>query len=96
MSTTDKPEARQERVTVVQDSRGAMLAQVLFTAPGYGPAYMEANMERIRAKARRAIRNEYATRGVNMTGYRVRVGVLDHDLDAQNRMHSIIFMEVTA
>lgn len=81
-----------ERVTVWADGFGQWHAKVTFPDDGYGPAFLAANIGRIRAKARRAIRREIAARQ-GPGRFTVRVFVKANQLDHMNVMHSITFAE---
>lgn len=81
-----------EIVTTHADARGNWHAKIIFPAPGYGPQYLAENSDRIRAKARRAIRSEIAQRQAEPVGT-VRVEVTENSLDHLNRMRSITYSE---
>ena len=81
-----------EIVTTSADAFGNWHAKVIFPAPGYGPQYLDENADRIRAKARRAIRAEIAARQSSPVGP-VRVEVKANSLDHLNRMRSITYSE---
>ena len=68
----DRRERTSETVTTWADSRGRWHARVDFPYPGYGDA-LAGEWDRIRAKARRAIRRELEARGEIGAGYAVRV-----------------------
>lgn len=79
-----------EIVTTHADARGNWHAKIIFPAPGYGPQYLAENSDRIRAKARRAIRAEIAARQAKPVGP-VRVEVTANNVDHMNRMRSITY-----
>jgi hypothetical protein len=79
-----------ETVHTYADSFGCWAAKVSFDPAG--PAWMDANIDRIRAKARRAIRREILSRE-NGPINPVRVEVTANHLDHMNLMHSITFKE---
>lgn len=81
-----------ETVTTHTDGYGIWHARVSFPSPGYGPQFLAGNIDRIRAKARRAIRKEILAR-VNAPIGSVRVEVFTTNLDSFNRMHSITYRE---
>lgn len=86
-----------ETVHTWADAFGIWHARVTFPG-GYGPSHLGANIDRIRAKARRAIRREIVERegkwhDPNLRGYRCAVHVVANDLDHMNLMHSITFAE---
>lgn len=85
-------ETETETVNTYADSFGVWHARVTFPEPGYGPAHLEANNDRIRAKARRAIRREIAARQGEQR-LTVRVHVVDIELGSMNRMESITYAE---
>lgn len=83
-----------ESVHTWADSFGVWHARVEFPSPGYGPDFLERNIDRIRAKARRAIRREIAGRERGPIGP-VRVEVVRNDeLDHMNLMHGITYAEI--
>lgn len=85
--------AKREAVTAWADGFGVWHARVSFPYPGYGNTYLDANIDRIRAKARRAIRREILARERGPIGP-VRVHVVANNLDHMNRMRSITYAEV--
>lgn len=84
---------KDETVTTWANAFGRWHARVDFPAPGYGPGYLDGHVDRIRAKARRAIRREIGQREQLPRNYRVSVIVEDNDLDHMNRMRSLTFAE---
>lgn len=82
-----------ETVSTYADGLGIWHAKVSFPYPGYSPSYLAANIDRIRAKARRAIRREILQREAGPIGP-IRIHVSANDLDHMNRMQSITFSEV--
>lgn len=84
-----------ERVITYANGYGIWHARIEFPAPGYGPAYLEASSDRIRAKARRAIRREVALREEVSRTWICRLEISDNDLDPQNVMRSITYRERT-
>ena len=82
-----------EIITTWADGFGNWHAKVTFPYPGYGPQYLESNIDRIRAKARRAIRREILARQ-NGAIKAVKVYVSANELDHMNRMQSITYGEV--
>ncbi len=74
-----------ETVTTYADGFGRWHARVQFPEPGYGPQYLDANIDRIRAKARRAIRREMLAREFVGHDLVVRVEVVACDQDSLNR-----------
>lgn len=89
-------ELASELVTTWADSSGVWHCRIEFPSPGYGPGHLERHHDRIRAKARRAIRTELAQRENLDPGWRCRIEVSDNDLDHMNVMRSLTFREVTA
>lgn len=83
-----------ETVTTWADGFGIWHARVDFPAPGYGPGFLDQHIDRIRAKARRAIRREILAREAGPIAP-VRVHVSANDLDSANRMRSLTFAEVS-
>lgn len=84
-----------ETVTTWADGFGIWHARVTFPSPGYGPDHLAANIDRIRAKARRAIRREILERAPRDARIgAVRVHVSANSLDHMNVMRSITFAEV--
>ncbi|WNY15204.1 hypothetical protein SEA_MACGULLY_102 [Rhodococcus phage MacGully] len=83
-----------EQVTVWADGFGRWFARVDFPEPGYGPQYLDGAIDRIRAKARRAIKRAVLARGEADTGWTCRVVVAANNLDHMNRMRSITYGEV--
>lgn len=81
-----------ESVHTWADSFGRWHARVTFPGIGYGPQYLNGEIARIRAKARRAIRREIAARQGEQR-FTVRVKVAANDLDHMNVMRSITFAE---
>jgi len=67
--------------------------RVTFPAPGYGPSHLAGEIDRIRAKARRAIRRAVIERGESGPGWVCRVEVAESDLDSLNVTQSITFRE---
>lgn len=88
----DKALAAGEVVTTWADGFGNWHAKVQFEPPGYGNTHLAANIDRIRAKARRAIRREILARERGPIRP-VRVHVSENDLDHMNVMRSITFAE---
>lgn len=84
---------KSETVTTWADAYGRWHARIDFPFPGYGPAHMNAHADRIRAKARRAIRRELESRGHAGEGWRCGVSVVDNSLDHLNRMQSMTYAE---
>lgn len=80
-----------ETIKVYMDGFGAWRAKVTFEG-GVGPQWLDANHDRFRAKARRAIRREILTRE-NGPIHPVRIEVIANSLDHMNLMHSITFVE---
>lgn len=76
------------------DGFGVWYARITFPDGGYGPDYLEANADRIRLKARRAIRQEILAREAGPIRP-VRVEVVKNDVDHMNVMHSITYKERT-
>lgn len=86
----------EETVTTWANGFGTWHCRVDFPAPGYGPQYLDGHIDRIRAKARRAIRREILLRSpAGFVLAPVRVEVADSNLDAMNRMRSITYAERT-
>ncbi len=83
-----------ETVTTWANGFGRWFAKVEFPTSGYGPQHLEANIDRIRAKARRAIRREINARQELTSDYFVYVQVEESDIDSLNVMHSITYGEV--
>lgn len=81
-----------ETVNTWADGFGRWHASIIFGEP-YGPAYLESQVDRIRAKARRAIRREIAARQ-GPGRFSVRVEVWHVDLDSLNRAWSITYREI--
>lgn len=81
-----------ETVTTWADGFGTWHARVNFSGIGYGPAYLDQHIDRIRAKARRAIRREILARQAGPISP-VRVHVTANDLDSMNVMRSITYSE---
>lgn len=86
--TIDAPEPR-ETVETWCDASGVWHARVTFPGRGYGPDYLGAQWDAIRAKARRAIRRQIGER----PGLVVRIYVKDNNLDHMNCMRSVTFAE---
>ncbi len=90
-------EVATEEVTTWADGFGVWHCKVSFPAPGYGPAKMDKDAHRIRARARKAIRAEVEARApegvIPPTTY---VEVAANDLDHMNIMKSITYKEKTA
>lgn len=84
-----------ETVTTWADGFGRWHARVNFGGIGYGPAYLDQHIGRIRARARRAIRRELLARESDPIRP-VRVEVVANDLDAMNVMRSITYAEKEA
>lgn len=82
-----------ETVDTWANGFGVWHARVNFIEPGYGPQYLDSHIDRIRAKARRAIRRELLSRGAISRDWRVAVEVESSDLDSMNVMHSITYVE---
>lgn len=83
-----------ETVTTWADGLGVWHARIDFPLPGYGPAYLDRHIDRIRAKARRAIRREIEVRqGAHPAP--VRISVAANCLDHMNVMRSITYRERT-
>lgn len=82
-----------ETVTTWADGFGSWHARVDFPYPGYGNVYMDENIDRIHAKARRAIRREILAREAGPIGP-VRIHVAANDQDHMGRMRSITYAEV--
>jgi hypothetical protein len=91
--SNDEHAASAEVVTTWANSSGHWHARVDFPAAGYGPGHLRANIDRIRAKARRAMRREIGQRQNVDRQWRCRVVVADSDLDHMNVMHSITYRE---
>lgn len=89
-SITSRPET--ERVHAWADGFGTWHARVAFPDEGYGPRYLDEHADRIRAKARRAIRCELQARQGAPLGT-VRLEVESTELDHMNLMHSITYVE---
>lgn len=81
-----------ETVATWADGHGAWHARVTFPGRGYGPAHLDQHIDRIRAKARRAIRREILAREAGPVAP-IRVHVAAHDLDSMNVMRSITYAE---
>lgn len=81
-----------ETVETWTDAFGFWHAKVSFPYPGYGPAHVSTNIDRIRAKARRAIRREILARE-NGPIRPVRVFVSANHIDHMNRLRSITYAE---
>lgn len=82
-----------ESVVTWADGFGTWHARVSFPSPGYGPAFIAAHIDRVRAKARRAIRRELVARYQLSPAYRLSIKVEANALDHLNRTHSITFVE---
>jgi hypothetical protein len=92
--TPEFPVGHGETVTTYANGFGIWHARVDFPSPGYGPGYLRAHGDRIRAKARRAIRREILARerdGITLRP--VRVHVSHNDLNHMNQMRSLTFAE---
>lgn len=83
-----------ETVHTLADSFGVWYARITFPDGGYGPDHLKANADRIRAKARRAIRRQILAREAGPIRP-VRVEVVKNDVDHMNVMHSITYKERT-
>lgn len=66
-----------ETVTTWADGTGRWHARVQFPEPGYGRKKVEREADRVRARARRAIRRELAAREKLSPGWRCRVQIVD-------------------
>jgi hypothetical protein len=82
-----------ETVKVYANGFGRWHARVTFPAPGYGPSHLDGEIDRIRARARRAIRRAVTERGESGPGWVCRVEVAATDQDSLNVTHSITYRE---
>lgn len=82
-----------ESVTWWADSFGRWHVKVAFPGRGYGPDTLQAEGDRIRAKARRAMRREISARQTVGPGWRCAIEVAENDLDHMNVMRSITYRE---
>lgn len=82
-----------ETVKVWANGFGRWHARVTFPGEGYGPPYLDAHIDRIREKARRAIRRAVVERDENGPGWVCRVEVAETDQDSLNVTHSITYRE---
>ena len=80
-----------ETVTTWADAYGRWHARVDFQEGG-SPVWLDYHRDRIRAKARRAIRREIEARQADPVG-RTRIEVAANRLDQMNRMTSITYRE---
>lgn len=92
---SSKRNGADEIVVTGADAYGNWHAKVIFPAPGYGPQYLDENADRIRAKARRAIRREIGARQFTLDSWRCEIEVKANSLDHLNRMRSITYGEVS-
>lgn len=81
-----------ETLSVWANGFGVWSCRVTFPGIGYGPLYLDANADRIRAKARRAIRREILARNTGQIAP-VRVVVSASNLNHMNIMRSVTFTE---
>lgn len=93
-------ESETETVHTWCDAYGVWHARVTFPSP-YGPQYLATQIDRIRAKARRAIRAEIVARTApwhdpTLRAFRCRVHVSGSKLDSMNRMWDITYTEGNA
>ncbi|WP_372663612.1 hypothetical protein [Amycolatopsis kentuckyensis] len=79
-------------MTTWADGYGRWYARVNFPG-GYGPSHLNGEVDRIRAKARRAIRRELAERGALGPGWQCRVVLVESALDHMNVTHSLTYRE---
>jgi hypothetical protein len=82
-----------EKVTTWANGYGLWHARVTLSEP-YGPSALAAEIDRIRAKARRAIKSEIRQRQ-SVQNFRCAIQIVDKDLDHMNVTRSITFAEVT-
>lgn len=80
-----------EKVVTYADGSGRWFARVEFDEAG--PQWLDQNIDRIRAKARRAIKREIAAREALSASWRCRIEVTAQDLNSLNQMTSITFGE---
>ena len=81
-----------ERVSVWADGFGVWHATVAFPIPGYGPSRLAQEWDRIRAKARRAIRREILARERGPI-LPVRLAVVNANADHMNMTPRVTFKE---
>lgn len=82
-----------EQVTTWADGFGIWHAKITFPQPGHETTSLTPHAQRLRHKARRAIRNEITSRGENGPGWICRIEIAD--IEAANQVTtSITYREV--
>lgn len=82
-----------ETVTTWADGFGRWHARVRFAEPGYGRDALDRNADRVRARARRAIRREVIARGEAGQGWVCRVQIVDAFVGPGAVTTSLVFAE---
>lgn len=82
-----------EIVSTWADGFGRWHARVQFPEPGYGRVQVEREADRVRARARRAIRRELAAREKLGPGWKCRVQIVDAITGPGLVMRSITYAE---
>lgn len=91
--TTNSPTRTNETVETWADGFGIWHARINFLDHGYGPQFLDGQVDRLRAKARRAIRREVIAREGYHPDMRITVKVEELKLDSLNVAHSITYVE---
>lgn len=84
-----------EKTVTWADAHGRWHVRIELPSPGYGPAELKQWGERLRRKARRAVRREIEARGTVGAGWRCRIEVEERDLTPDDVTRSITWREKT-